>query len=158
MDHFLKKLVALTQELVALQAAGRPTDFCLRKIRACSDGDLAAYCNTLEEELAALERTDELTAEIVPRLRERLADAERQLEAATGLITDHVDRDQAMDRLIQKLEAENRREAAAARTAEARLQRVLLDLSLERKARKAAEGQLGRLRRATWAPEAGESE
>ena len=158
MDHFLKKLVELTNELTILQAAGRPTEFCLRKIRACAEGDLAEYCAALEEEMATLQRTDDLTAEIIPRLRQQLQDAERRLDAATGLIADHADRDAALNRLIVNLEADNRREAATARAAEARLQRVLLDLSLERKARKAAEGQLGRLRRATWAPEAGESE
>jgi chromosome segregation ATPase len=154
------KIPALAQTLELILSNDWDPTFTLRKMTACATDDSEAYCTALEEELEVkqermtqLLREGTLTAEICHRLQarveedketirelraannaleERATDAERQLEAATGLLADHADRDASFNNLIKNLERENLRQAGVISALGAKIRSVQWDLQESR--------------------------
>jgi hypothetical protein len=116
MDFSQADLDALFKELDLILEKGWDYTFCVRKIRAVSRSDVAAYVEVMQEELAIkserlgeLARTGEICADIIERLRARI----RQDEERVADLEDQLQAQEWKDVLITNLEAENSRLAAA---------------------------------------------
>jgi chromosome segregation ATPase len=122
---FNAKMIELADEMDLLMRNKLSPDFCLRKMRAVARKNLPEYCTVLEEELALkaerlqdIERAGELSTGIINNLRARLTKDEDYLAELQDEYHQHIqefkkleDEKATQDRLITKLETENKRQA-----------------------------------------------
>jgi chromosome segregation ATPase len=122
---FNAKMIELADEMDLLMRNKLSPDFCMRKMRAVARKNLPEYCTVLEEELALkaerlqdIERAGELTTGIINNLRGRLVKDEEYLAELQDDFHQQIQEFKKLeaekgtqDRLIAKLEAENKRQA-----------------------------------------------